>query len=76
MESLLVGLLGGLLGLGIGYAVGAGAAQMIPGFPPAHVPWWAIALSSGFSGAIGIIFGIIPAAKAASLDPIDSLRYE
>lgn len=76
MESLLLCLLGGLVGLAIGYGLGMGLAQIIPGFPPAHVPWWAIAISVGFSGAIGVIFGIIPAAKAANLDPIDSLRYE
>ncbi len=76
MESLMLCLLGGLIGLGIGYALGMGLAQMIPGFPPAHVPWWAISLSVGFSAAIGVIFGIVPAAKAANLDPIDALRYE
>src|SRR5690606_14047461 len=76
MESLLLCLLGGLVGLAIGYGLGMGLAHIIPGFPPAHVPWWAIVISVGFSGAIGVIFGIIPAAKAANLDPIDSLRYE
>lgn len=55
---------------------GALAATMLPGFPPAHVPTWAILLSFGFSAAVGIIFGIIPAAKASQLDPIDALRYE
>jgi len=76
MESLMLCLLGGLIGLGIGYALGMGLAQMIPGFPPAHVPWGSISLSVGFSAAIGVIFGIVPAAKAANLDPIDALRYE
>jgi putative ABC transport system permease protein len=76
MESLALCLLGGIVGVVIGYGLGTGLAQMIPDFPPAHVPFWAIALSLGFSASIGLIFGIIPAAKAANLDPIESLRYE
>lgn len=76
MESLVLCLMGGLIGLMIGYALGMGLAAMIPNFPPAHVPWWAVAISVGFSALIGIVFGIVPAAKAANLDPIESLRYE
>lgn len=76
MESLVLCLLGGLIGLIIGYVLGMGLAAMIPNFPPAHVPWWAVAISVGFSALIGIVFGIVPAAKAANLDPIESLRYE
>ena len=52
------------------------AATLLPGFPPAYVPGWAILLSFGFSAGVGVIFGIIPAAKASQLDPIDALRYE
>jgi putative ABC transport system permease protein len=76
IEAVLLCVLGGLLGIALGWGAGALVAAMLPGFPPAHVPLWAIALSVGFSAAVGIVFGILPAAKAAQLDPIESLRYE
>ena len=76
LEALVLCMLGGLVGLAIGYGIGALAASMIPGFPPAHTPLWAVALALGFSAVVGIVFGILPAAKAANLDPISSLRYE
>jgi len=76
IEAVLLCVLGGLLGVALGYGLGVLAAAMLPGFPPAHVPLWAIVLSVGFSAAVGIVFGILPAAKAAQLDPIDALRYE
>ncbi len=76
LEALVLCLLGGLAGLAIGFGVGALASSLIPNFPPAHTPWWAIALAVGFSAAVGVGFGILPAAKAANLDPITSLRYE
>jgi putative ABC transport system permease protein len=76
LEALVLCLLGGLVGLGIGYGIGALAAALIPNFPAAHTPWWAVALALGFSGAVGVVFGLLPAVKAANLDPITSLRYE
>jgi putative ABC transport system permease protein len=76
LEALVLCLIGGLVGLGIGYGIGALAASLIPGFPAAHTPVWAVALALGFSAMVGIVFGILPAAKAANLDPISSLRYE
>ncbi len=76
LEALVLCLFGGLIGVGLGYAIGALAASFIPGFPPAYTPLWAVVLALGFSGAVGVVFGILPAAKAANLDPIMSLRYE
>jgi len=76
IEAVTLSLLGGLLGLVIGYGLGVAIAAMIPDFPPAVVPWWAVALSVLFSGSVGVIFGVVPASQAARLDPIDALRYE
>jgi putative ABC transport system permease protein len=76
IEAVTLSLLGGLLGLAIGYGLGVAIAAMIPDFPPAVVPWWAVALSVLFSGGVGVVFGVVPASQAARLDPIDALRYE
>jgi|TARA_B110000902_G_C14138882_1_gene524925 putative ABC transport system permease protein len=76
IEALLLSLLGGLIGLAIGYGLGTLISSSIPSFPPASIPLWSVALALGFSGFVGVLFGILPAAKAANLDPIDALRYE
>ena len=76
IEALALTMIGGLVGVAIGYGLGALVANLLPGFPAAHVPLWAVGLSFGFCAAVGIIFGIVPAAKAAQLNPIDALRYE
>ncbi|WP_395641408.1 ABC transporter permease [Rudaea sp.] len=75
-EAGLLSLVGGLMGIILGYAIGYAVTQLIPGFPSASVPFWVMVVAAGFSCAIGLIFGIAPAAKAASLNPIDALRYE
>jgi putative ABC transport system permease protein len=75
IEAIFLCLLGGIIGLGLGYGAGAIVSNLID-LPAATVPGWAIALSLGFSAGVGVIFGIIPAAKAANLEPIDALRYE
>lgn len=64
------GVLGILLGSGIGLAV-----HYATGFP-VSLPWWSFALGLGFSGGVGVVFGLYPAIKASSLDPIEALRYE
>jgi putative ABC transport system permease protein len=77
VEAVALSLIGGLLGLLIGYGLGVLVVAVVPvHLPPAHVPVWAVTLAFGFSAAVGIFFGIYPASKAARLDPIDALRYE
>lgn len=75
-ESLLLCFLGGCVGLLMGYGLGLAASASIPNFPKAIVPMWAVLLAFGFSAMVGLVFGIMPAAKAANLDPIEALRYE
>jgi len=76
IEAMLLSLLGGIVGLSIGFGLGSLISNSIPGFPPASIPMWSVFMAVGFSAFVGVLFGILPAAKAANLDPIDALRYE
>ncbi|WKE64019.1 ABC transporter permease [Gallaecimonas kandeliae] len=75
-EAVLLCLLGGVIGLVLGYGLAALVTAMIPSLPGATVPWWAVALSLSFSACVGVLFGMLPAIKAANLHPIEALRYE
>jgi putative ABC transport system permease protein len=76
LEAVLLSLFGGLLGLLLGYGIAALLGALIPGLSDAVVPLWAVLLSLGFTTFIGVVFGLMPAVKAARLAPIDALRYE
>lgn len=74
IESMALSGLGGLLGIGIGVAVANGvskALNMDIVFSPN-----VIAIAFAFSVAIGVVFGMFPANKAAKLKPIEALRFE
>ncbi|MEH7891901.1 macrolide ABC transporter permease [Bacillus thuringiensis] len=74
IEAVMLTLLGGLVGIGLGYS-GAYIVSSIAKWPPL-VSWNVVVGGVLFSMVLGIIFGLIPANKAAKLDPIEALRYE
>jgi putative ABC transport system permease protein len=74
IEAIFLTLAGGILGIGLGWGLGAIAGHFV-GFS-AVLTQSAIILAVGISTGVGIIFGIYPAARAAKLNPIDALRYE
>ena len=74
IEAVALTAIGGIAGLVVGEVASLLMNKYSP--LPAYVPMWAIGVGLGISAAIGIIFGLWPAWKAARLDPIESLRYE
>ena len=73
-ESVVICLIGGVIGIVLGVVLGAWGASLL-GYA-AQPSVLAVAASVGFSMAIGVFFGYYPASKAAKLDPIEALRYE
>lgn len=71
-ESMILSVFGGMLGLLIAY----GIVFFIQRFFPAFIDFQSVALALGVSSAIGILFGVLPAKKAADLSPMDAIRYE
>ncbi len=74
-EAVCLSLLGGGIGVGIGYALSA-LVSLHPQMVDVFVPWWAVLLGFGISAGTGVVFGLLPAVKAALLNPIDALRHE
>ena len=74
IESVLISLTGGLLGI----LVGCSASEwIVPAFDmPSSVPAWSIYVSFFVCVCIGVLFGYIPAQKAANMDPIEAIRHE
>jgi putative ABC transport system permease protein len=74
LEAIVLCLLGGAIGIGLGTWVANALAESFQW--NTQIAPESIALAFGFSAAIGVIFGVWPARRAAKLDPILALRYE
>jgi putative ABC transport system permease protein len=74
-EAMTLTSLGGVFGIILAIAISLIIVAIIPQLP-ANVPLWAVITGLTVSVAIGLIFGVWPAKKAAQLDPIEALRYE
>lgn len=74
VEAVVLTSVGGLIGLLFGSSIGL-LVNVVSGFP-ISLPWWSFAIGLGFSASVGIFFGMLPAWRAARLDPIEALRYE
>jgi putative ABC transport system permease protein len=74
VESILLSILGGSVGVVFGYIIAKGAGSLMNIVPIVQVQTVVLAFTVCF--AIGVFFGWYPARKAANLNPIDALRYE
>jgi putative ABC transport system permease protein len=73
-ESTTLSMVGGLIGTALGFALAFGVEAFTP--LPAAIETWSILLGLGMTATVGIFFGLYPAMRAASLDPIEALRRE
>jgi len=85
VEAGVMGSLGGVFGVGMGWLIGRGVTWgtnlylQRQSLPPAHVfsvPWWLVLGAIAFAIIVSLSAGLYPATRAARLDPVEALRYE
>ncbi|HEX5818380.1 MAG TPA: FtsX-like permease family protein, partial [Gemmatimonadales bacterium] len=74
VEAATLTLTGGLIGVGVGLLFGA-LVKRVFGFD-SSVPVWSAVVATAASIAIGLVFGLLPANRAARMDPVEALRHE
>ena len=79
IESAIIGLIGGVVGMLIGVGLSLIAQQLIgtflgPGFFKVFLPWWLLAGAAMFALIIGTLSGILPAKQASEMHPVEALR--
>ncbi len=81
IEAVAISIVGGLIGIAAGVGLGEGVARLLSeGLPgdrwESVVAPGSILVAVAFAVAVGVLFGLYPAARAAALDPVEALRYE
>ncbi|HLM60381.1 MAG TPA: ABC transporter permease [Pyrinomonadaceae bacterium] len=75
LEAMTLTFFGGVIGVTLAVGISNLIMLLLPSLP-ASIPLWAVILGLTVSVGVGLIFGVLPARKAAKLDPIECLRYE
>src|SRR6478672_3445045 len=75
LEAMTLTFFGGVIGVIVAVGISNLIMLLLPSLP-AQVPLWAVVTGLTVSVGVGLIFGVLPARKAAKLDPIECLRYE